>query len=187
MLATSLLLLCAAATSSSRIGGFSAADEPVDDRSARDAAGCRLPARFEGRIVCSPWHAAVQTAQAMGLGATIEPALADMDAGRWAGRSFEAIETAEPGALAAWLGDPTLGAPGGETMAAARRRVGIWIDEIAGSAAPLCAIGHPMIVRAALSHMLGFPLASTLGIDLAPLSRIRLSFNRVWRLQALEP
>jgi len=46
---------------------------------------------------------------------------------------------------------------------------------------------HAMTIRAALAYALDFPLHATLSIDIAPLSRIMLSFNRKWRLQSLIP
>jgi broad specificity phosphatase PhoE len=183
-LATTLLLLCAAATALSRTGGFPAPDAALDEAGARDAAGCRVPLRF-AQSWCSPALAARQTAAAMGLAPQAEPALADLDHGRWSGRYFEAIAAEAPEALAAWLSDPTQGAPGGETLAAAQARVAPWLDAIAAQDSAVCAITHAMTVRAVLAHTLGLPLRPTLAIDLAPLSRTVLSFNGTWRLQLL--
>ncbi len=185
-LATSLFLLCIASTASSRIGGFPAPEESLDARGAQDAARYRLPPQPTGSIFRSPSLAAAQTAAAMGVTAIEEVTLADRDAGRWAGRSIEDIGAAEPTALSNWLGDPITATADGETMAAVQQRVGAWIDRIAAHAQPVCAITHPMTMRAALAHTLGFPPATTLNIDIAPLSSIRLSFNRIWRLQALD-
>jgi broad specificity phosphatase PhoE len=186
-LGTSLFLLCAAATPSSRIGGFPASDEGLDASGARHAARYRPPPKLAGHIFRSPSLAAAQTAEAMGVWATEEAALADRDAGRWSGRSIEDILAAEPTALSDWLADPTYAAADGEAMAGVQQRIGAWIDQIATQTQPVCAITHPMTMRAALAHTLGFPAATTLNIDIAPLSSIRLSFNRIWRLQALEP
>lgn len=168
------------------MGGFPEPDEALDARGARDAARYRLPPKLLGSVFRSPSHAAAQTAEAMGLSATTDAALADRDAGRWAGRSIEDILAAEPAALSEWLADPLCAAAEGEAMAAVQQRIGAWIDRIAAQAQPVCAITHPMTMRAALVHTLGFPPATTLNIDIAPLSSIRLSFNRIWRLQALD-
>ncbi|WP_148648441.1 histidine phosphatase family protein [Sphingobium cupriresistens] len=186
-LSTSLLLLCAASTPSSRVGGFPALDEGLDARGAHDAAACRLPPGFDNHVLCSPSRAAAQTAQAMGLDASVEVALVDMDAGRWSGRSFADLFAAEPAALSDWIADPTQGTADGETMEAVRQRVGGWLDGIAQSPGCICAISHAMTIRAALAHALGFPLVTTPAIDIAPLSTVRLSFNRIWRLQAIAP
>jgi broad specificity phosphatase PhoE len=48
-------------------------------------------------------------------------------------------------------------------------------------------VTHPTVIRAALAHALGIPLPAALAIDVAPLSRTRLSFNRSWRLHSLTP
>lgn len=183
-MATTLLLLCIASTSSSRQGRFPDPEEPLDAAGAREAARFRPGDRFAARAVRSPARAAAETATAMGLTAHVEPALADLDHGSWTGLPFDEIA---PQAMAAWLADPAQGTPGGETMEQARQRIGAWIDAMAGRDAPVCAITHPMIVRAALAHALGMPFSAALAIDLAPLSRAELSFNRSWRLRALGP
>jgi broad specificity phosphatase PhoE len=184
-LATPLLLICIAATASSREGGFPDPAEPLDVAGARAAARAALPDRFRAAVYRSPSRAAAETVSAMKLVASGDTALADLGHGSWTGRSFAEIEAGEPGALALWLADPTRGAPGGETMEQARNRVGTWMDRMAARNAPVCAITHPMIVRAALAHALALPLPTTLAIDVAPLSHTVLSFNRSWRLQSL--
>lgn len=157
----------------------------LDEAGVRAASALRLPARYADRILSSPSSAAEATAHAASLAGHVEPALADIGHGRWAGRTFVEIEQSESAALLAWLADPATGAPDGETMDAAKLRIGRWLDAISGADTAICAITHPMIVRAALSHALGIPLRATLAIDLAPLSQVRLSFNRLWRLQSL--
>lgn len=185
-MATSLLFLCAAPTASARTGGFSRPDEPLDEPGVRDAAALRLPDRYRGTIYCSPWESARQTAATVGE-AIQEAAIADIDPGRWSGMTFERIEAEEPGAFRAWLADPVPGAPEGESMAGAQMRVGRWLDEVANGDGAICAITHPMVVRLALAHAIGMAVATTRAIDIAPLSGVLLSFNRMWRLQALGP
>lgn len=184
-LATTLLLLCAAPTSLSRSGGFPGPDDALDEPGRHAAAACVLPARFAGDVLHAPSRAAAETAAAMALAARIEPALADIDHGTWSGRSFEAVASADPAALPAWLADPLQGTPGGETMAQVQARIGHWLDAIAAVPGTPCALTHAMPIRAALAHALGIPLPATLAIDVAPLSRVMLSFNGRWRLQSL--
>lgn len=163
-----------------RTGGFAGPDTPLDEAGLRAAAH----ARHDGAplIGCGPALAACQTAQAMALPARIEPALADMDHGDWTGQRFD---TLSPHALADWIADPASGAPGGETMTQVQQRVAPWIDHVARLGGTGCAITHPMVVRAALAHILCVPPRALLAIDLAPLSCTRLSFNRGWRVQAI--
>lgn len=180
MLTTTLILICAGTTRMARTGGFAGPDEPLDAGGRRDAAR----AGHDGAtlIGCSPALAARQTGQAMALPLAVEAALADIDHGQWTGRTFDAVP---PQALREWIADPAGGAPGGETMAQVQQRIGPWIDHVAGLAGTWCAITHPMVVRAALAHILDVPSRAMLAIDLAPLSRTRLSFNRGWRLQGI--
>lgn len=180
MLTTTLILICAGTTRMARTGGFAGPDEPLDAGGLRDAA--RAGHVGATLIGCSPALAAQQTGQAMALPLAVEAALADIDQGQWAGRTFDAVP---PQALRAWIADPASGAPGGETMAQVQQRIGPWVDHVAGLAGQWCAITHPMVVRAALAHILDVPPRATLAIDLAPLSRTRLSFNRRWRLQGI--
>lgn len=70
-------------------------------------------------------------------------------------------------------------------MAVLTARVGGWLDTVRNTGAPLLAITHAAVIRAALAHALGLPVAATLAIDVAPLSRTTLSFNDRWRLQEL--
>lgn len=187
MLTTSLLLLCAGATRSSRQGGFPAPGESLDDHGRRDAAALALPTHFREIVEVSPCLSAIETAQAMGVTPLPQPALRDVSHGRWAGRSFTRLSAEEPDALAQWLADPARGSPDGESLHGCQLRIGVWLDALAGTSARICALSHPMPIRAAIAHALDMPLHASLGIDIAPLSRTMLSFNGRWRLQSLTP
>lgn len=186
-LGKTIIFLCAAATQSARAGAFPAPDEPLDADGRRAAAALSIGDRMAAHVHASPSRSAMETAAALGLSATGEAALADIDHGAWTGSTFADIHARQPDLLAEWLADPASGTPGGETMASVQARVGAWLDATAPADAPLLAITHPMVVRAAIAHALAMPLAPTMAIDIAPLSRVRLSFNRQWRLQSLEP
>ncbi|WP_395397568.1 histidine phosphatase family protein [Novosphingobium sp. BL-8A] len=181
-MATALLLLCIAPTASSREGRFPDSSEPLDEAGRRSAGHERIEERFRARMFRSPARAAEETAGALGLDAAIAEELADIDHGSWSGRSFAEIG-ARP--FTDWLAHPDRGTPDGESMEQVRARVGRWLDHVAGLDSAICAITHPMTVRAALAHAIGIPLQATLAIDIAPLSRTILSFNRSWRLQSL--
>ena len=115
----------------------------------------------------------------------MDDALRDIDQGDWTGQSFETIQQRDAAALAAWLGDPAGGAPGGESLSEVLARVAPWLDRQAARAGHVLAITHPMVVRAALVAALDLPPAATMRIDIGPLVSVRLSFNRTWRLQAI--
>ena len=186
-MATAVLFLCAAGTRSGRVGGFPALDEPLDAGGRRAAERSVIAPRFRASVAVSPMLAAIETAAALRLQGREEPALADIGHGEWAGRSFEQIHAEAPDELARWLIDPTMAVPGGEAMPAVEARVGVWLDAAASQDRPMCAISHAAVIRAALAHALHLPLRTTLAIDIAPLSRVHLSFNRTWRLQAIVP
>lgn len=184
-MATTLLLLSAGPTRSSRVGAFALPTEGLDAPGRRAATACRLPARFRDNVLTSPWRAARETAELIGVAGTVQPALADLDPGSWGGCSFTDIAARDSDRLSQWIADARAGAPGGESMAHGVARVAPLIDALRETESASCWITHPMMIRAALSHMLGFPLIATLAIDIAPLASARLSFNGKWRLQAL--
>lgn len=183
-MAASLTLLCHAATAAMRIGAFADPDEPLD------AGGIKrvVPGWVEAAAwLTSPALAARQTAEALGIEAQVDEALRDIDPGDWAGGSFTELLAAEPEAFAAWIGDPTQGAPGGEGLAEVRERLAAWLQLQAQASSSIAAVTHPMVIRAALAAALDMPLPAALRIDIAPLARVVLSFNGIWRLKALEP
>lgn len=141
--------------------GLFARDEPLNALGRRqlDALG-ELRA---DRAVCGPELRARQSAQQLGLPATAEPALADLDAGGWRGRSAEDLQPAE---LIAWLTDPDAAPPGGESITVLTERVGGWL------AAPVpgrtVAVTHPAVIRAAVLVALNAPAVSFWRIDVRP-------------------
>ena len=182
---TRLIFLCASATASSRIGAFPSPDEPLDDGGARKAAAFRLHGPRPDLAVSSPSRAAIETAMAIGLDAVTEPCVADLGFGDWSGRTFPEIENGQAPALLEWLADPARATPGGESMVALVSRIGAWMDAHAGSNHNLMVVSHAAVMRAAIAYSLSAPIASAMGIDVAPLSRLELSFHGRWRLQEL--
>lgn len=167
-----------------REGGFPAPDEPLDDGGLGKAARHRLARSSSPDLVSSPASAARQTADCLGSSVAIDAALRDIDHGDWAGRSFAAIGAE---ALAAWLADPAAGTPGGETFASVQTRLSPWLDEQRYRDIAIIAVTHPTVIRIALAIALDMPIAVATRIDIAPLATVELSFNRIWRLQAIRP
>ena len=129
-----------------------------------------------------------QTAEALGLAATIEPALRGCDHGRWAGISLAEAQAADgEAAMLGWLSDPEAAPHGGESFADVLERVGTWLDGRARDDGHAVAVSHPEVVRAAVLTAAGAPAASFARIDAGPLTRVVLSFNRGWRLRAIIP
>ncbi|WP_019515566.1 histidine phosphatase family protein [Sphingomonas sp. Mn802worker] len=180
--ATRLTLLCAGATRGLREGRFPDPAEPLDDGGrAKVRAAARDWSGFD-RCFVSPAASAIGTAALLGIKAAREPALRDADAGDWAGRGMDEIGEA---AFARWLAAPEQGAPGGESMATVRARVGAWLDAL--DAGRVLVMTHAAVIRAGLAHALAVPDSSVLAIDVAPLTRVILSRHGRWRLQALVP
>ncbi|WP_019831281.1 histidine phosphatase family protein [Sphingomonas sp. PR090111-T3T-6A] len=181
---THLSLLCCAGTASARAGGFPDPAEPLDEGGLAKARACRLE-RTPGLVLRSPSRAAVETAAAMGIGASAEPQLADIAFGAWTGLSFAELHERDPAAFAGWLADPRQAAPGGESFEALRARVRPWLAEMTEREAATLAISHAMPIRAILAEALGLPDDAAMRFDIAPLSVAMLSHHRGWRLQQI--
>jgi len=169
-----LHLLCSASTASVSAVAF-AADEPLDPRGQESLSSLsgRLPSC--GIVLRSPALCARQTADGLPFTSTIEPLLRDCDFGRWAGRSLEDAEADEPAAVADWLRNPRAAPHGGESFADVTKRVAAWMDQMLIQAGSVLAITHAFVIRAAITHALGAGPEAFRHIDIAPLSRAKLS------------
>ncbi|GIH26783.1 bifunctional RNase H/acid phosphatase [Acrocarpospora phusangensis] len=130
--ATSVLLLRHGQTPLSIEKRFSGVGDPeltpTGMAQAEAAAGrlAREPYRIDA-IVSSPLTRARQTAEAVGarvgLPVRVDKGLREADFGAWEGHTFAEIQERWPGELAAWLADPSVPPPGGESFTDAGRRV----------------------------------------------------------------
>ncbi|GAA1293318.1 bifunctional RNase H/acid phosphatase [Planotetraspora silvatica] len=129
---TSLILLRHGETPLSVDKRFSGLGDPsltADGMAQAEAAATRLsrkPYEIEV-IVSSPLTRARQTAEAAacrtGLAVSVEEDLRETDFGAWEGHTFAEIQKKWPDDLAAWLADPEVAPPGGESFAETARRV----------------------------------------------------------------
>ncbi|MEH3130631.1 MAG: histidine phosphatase family protein [Mycolicibacterium neoaurum] len=154
------------------------ADEPLNALGARQVA--ELANADRGMLWCAPELRTGQTAQALGGPATIEPALADLDCGRWRGM---ALADLDPDGLASWLTDPTAAPHGGESIAALCDRVRNWLDGVAARGGRHTAVTHPAVIRAAILTALSAAPTSFWRIDIAPVARVSLHFRGAWTLR----
>lgn len=186
-----VFLLSHAATAAMRRGAFPA-DDALDARGIaataawprRGQVAALLEAAPAARVLCSPARCAQDTAQALALtlapalapalAAAVEPALADVDYGRWRGLELAQVAANEPAPLAAWLGDAQAAPHSGESFGAAVRRVGAWLDAIGDGDHAILAITHAAVVRAAIVHALGAPPSAFFRIEIAPLALVEL-------------
>ncbi|GIH69369.1 bifunctional RNase H/acid phosphatase [Sphaerimonospora thailandensis] len=129
---TSLLLLRHGQTPLSIDKRFSGLGDPLltpAGMAQAEAAAARLsrePYEIDV-IVSSPLKRARQTAEAVavrtGLTVEVDEDLRETDFGVWEGHTFAEVQQRWPDQLAAWLADPDVAPPDGESFAAAARRV----------------------------------------------------------------
>lgn len=197
---TRLFLISHAATAAQRAGRFPPKPgdvEPLDARALLDvqAAHTRLALPEGASVVASPSTCARATAEALGLTATPDDSLADLDYGDWHGERVADLATRSPQELAAWMRDPDAAPPGGESFTQLVKRIGGWMDtltpEARASANPvnntrnapsaaatrasrIVAITHTAPIRAAIVHTLRASPAVFARIEIAPLSVVEL-------------
>ncbi|GAA1565740.1 hypothetical protein GCM10009789_19070 [Kribbella sancticallisti] len=131
------------------------------------------------QVFSGPEPAAVQTAEAIGLVPTVDPALRDREYGDWAGRELEELLAASPEEVGAWLERPHTAPPAGETENDVITRVGDWLGDLVKAEGEgrrsVAAVVHPAVVRAAILYVLDAPAESLRHVDVRPLSVVRLS------------
>jgi broad specificity phosphatase PhoE len=176
-----LTLVSHAMTDAMAAGRFPA-DEPLNDTSHRlvEAVG-RLDIESDSRKFAGPERRTRQTAQLLGMQATTEPRLADLDCGRWRG---ETLEDLCPEDLDAWLTEPAQAPHGGESIIDLIERVAGWLDSLTGDTLRTVAVTHPAVIRAAILLALDIPAKSFWRIDIAPISHTVMHFRAgCWTLR----
>ncbi|QKC96959.1 histidine phosphatase family protein [Mesorhizobium sp. NZP2298] len=179
-----LTMICSGATAATRLGAFPA-DEPLEARSLTQAKAIRGTLRRAERVWTAPSLRARQTAEALGLDASVEPLLADQDHGSWVGKSFEEVQAEAPEGVAAWLTDPNGSPHGGESQADVAHRASNLMNRLIAERGHTIALTHASVIRTAIVHVLGAPLAACWKIDIEPLSITDFrSDGRRWVLRA---
>lgn len=166
-----LVLVTHAATAATRQARFPD-DEPLDAATVGEGVLRRITTTYRG-----PEERCRQTAVALGLHAVADPALADLNAGTWRGRTLTELEASHPADLLTWLTDPDATPHGGESVSELLTRVAHWLNELPTGAARIAAITHPAVVRAAVLHALGAPPECFWRLDAAPLSQTWLTYH----------
>jgi broad specificity phosphatase PhoE len=104
-------------------------DVPLTDTGVRQAAAAarRLAAAGIGVIVTSPLQRAARTAaevaEVTGAPVLTEEGVRETDFGDWEGLTFTEVQQRWPSEMAAWLADPEVAPPGGESLAEVSKRV----------------------------------------------------------------
>jgi broad specificity phosphatase PhoE len=182
---TRLTLIRHAPSAATRRSAFPV-DEPLDARALEEARA--LAPRLERADVAwtGPAARARQTAEALGLDATVASELDECDFGAWGGRTLAELDAEDPIAVAAWIEDPAAAPHGGESLLAVLDRVGGWLDARVRDGSRVAAVTHAGVIRAALVCALDAPVVAFWRFDVAPLSRTVLhAHDGRWTVRAV--
>jgi len=181
-MAPRIVLIAHAATAATRLGAF-----PADEGIERPADISAVPLRA-AQVLTGPELRCRQTADALGWSAPVASGLADLDAGRWSGADLGELLAAEPAAVMGWMTDPDANPHGGESLADVVRRVGVVLDGTAWPDGRSLLVTAPLVIRAAIVHLLKAPGSLMFGVDIEPLSATVLTgHGGRWKLRALLP
>lgn len=138
-----------------------------------------------GRVdvaLCGPEKRARQTAEALGLRAEVDDALADLDCATWRGQVLAGVPPAD---LAVWLTDASQAPHGGESVVDVVARVRSWLRPPGSWRGRVVAVTSPAVIRAAVLVALDAPPKSFWRIDVAPASRTVLHLRgHAWTLRS---
>jgi probable phosphoglycerate mutase len=138
------------------------------------AAAGRIAAAGIDVIVSSPLRRTRQTAAAVaaatGVEAVVDDGFAETDFGDWEGATFAEISRRSPEQLRAWLADPTVAPPGGESMAATMARVAAARDRTiaAYTGRSVVVVSHVTPIKALLRDAIGAPVEAVFRLHLDP-------------------
>ncbi|WP_214410726.1 bifunctional RNase H/acid phosphatase [Sphaerisporangium fuscum] len=131
-------------------------------------------------IVSSPLRRARRTAEAVaartGLKVEVDDGLREVDFGEWEGHTFTEIQRRWPGELAAWLDDPSVAPPGGESFDQVALRVRAARDRLLldHKGKNVLVVSHVSPIKLLLRFALLAPPAALyrMHLDLASLSAV---------------
>ncbi|HVT65538.1 MAG TPA: bifunctional RNase H/acid phosphatase [Mycobacteriales bacterium] len=141
-----------------------------------EAAAERLAHLGLDAIVSSPLRRTRQTAQIVaakaGVEVVIEDGFAETDFGEWEGATFGEIGKRSPEALQAWLADPNIAPPGGESMVATEKRVAAARQRTIASYPDqkILVVTHVTPIKLMLRDALDAPLHTVFRIHIDPAS-----------------
>ena len=119
-------------------------------------------------IFCSTLPRARKTAEIIAAETKLEVTelddLRELNVGEWEGIEFEHVRQSEPERFRAWISDPEVSCPGGESFSQLDGRMKRALDRIErdetndGSDAIPLVVSHGLAIRILASRLLGFPL-----------------------------
>jgi broad specificity phosphatase PhoE/ribonuclease HI len=140
------------------------------------AAASRLASAGIDVIVSSPLRRTQQTAgfvaEALGLDIGLEDGFAETDFGEWEGSTFSELSKTSGDALRAWLDDPRIAPPGGESMVATAARVAAARDRVVSSypGKTVLIVSHVTPIKSMLRDALDAPMNTVFRLHLDPAS-----------------
>ena len=144
-------------------------------RIARDATESSIAAVYSSPLRRAAQSASV-VARALGLEVRAEPRLAETDFGEWDGYTFAEVQAEWPADLTAWLADPAVAPPGGESFVSTMVRVQEARTDIAAAhpGARVVLVSHVTPIKSLLREALDAPPAVLyrLHLDLASLCEV---------------
>lgn len=158
-----ITLLCRGAAQGARAGLFGS-DRPLEKAQEHGLPPELGRIRFDA-IIASPERSARQAAERPGQDVAVDAGLADIDFGRWTGRSLADIAASEADGLQAWMSDPHACPHGGESIARFHARIARWLDALGPHAGNTLVITHPSVIRCLVMHVLDAPLPAFWKID----------------------
>lgn len=163
-----LTLVCAAVGSTPGIFG----ERPHGSRAPYSATMAPPPHSSPLR---APSRRCAITADELGLKATPEPALRDLDYGEWRGCRIDEIAATYPYGFSAWLTDPDATPHGGESVRQLCRRTATWLYDLPQDEEDALAITEPGVIRATILHALSVPATAFWHIKVPPLSTVTVT------------
>ena len=136
----------------------------------------RLTGRDVAAVVSSPRARAQQTAAAIakvvGVDPIIDEGVAETDFGKWEGHTFAEIRQEWPDEMSAWLADPDVAPPGGESFSATFARVEAARARIvaAHSGGTVVVVSHVTPIKAMVREALDAPAHVLFRVHLDPAS-----------------
>ena len=157
-------------------------DPPLTEAGVQQAAAAakRLASAGFGVIVTSPLLRTVQTAQAVaavtGAAVVTDDGFRETDFGAWEGLTFAEVRERWPTELSAWLADPEVAPPGGESFTDVSARVTAALDRLLAARAgqTVLIVSHVTPIKTLVAAALLAPPAALyrMHLDLAALSEI---------------
>lgn len=178
-----LTLISHAPTIATKRASFSL-DEPLIEGEREKISAMGWTGPRAQHVWCGPEKRTQQTAEALGLRASLAIELSDIDYGSWRGKQIDDVQTDDPEGLSDWLTNPSSAPHGGESLVQLIARTGSWMASQT-SAGHVVAVTHPAVVRAAILCALQAPASSFWRVEISPLSVTDLRYNgRFWTVRS---